>query len=262
MEKTVTLPNEIIFEAVEERMARGEATVIPFAGKSMEPTLRDGRVKIRLAPVGEGRMPRRGDIVLFRMGGRHILHRVVRREGTHYTMRGDACATCEKVESCDVVAKLDSVIYPNGRCTSCQSARWRLRSALILTAKGVRRGLSYTIGRRRRRVLSPLYIVALLLLMWAPLAGLGIPLNNFVLGIRLDHLIHASVYLPAAWFIAHWWSDRSRPSLITALLLAMTTEGVQYLLPYRGFDINDLAANLMGVTAGWLTVRRKLKTDK
>lgn len=253
------MPNEIVFEVLEERIARGEATVIPFAGRSMEPTLPDGKVKIRLVPIAEGYMPRRGEVVLFRIGGRHVLHRVVRHEGTRYTMRGDACATSEEVERADMVALLDRVVYANGRSVGCRTMRWRLRSAWTVAASLLRRVLRPVAGRTARRVTSPIYIALLLALMWAPLAGLGLPLNNFVLGIRLDHLIHATVYLPAAWFVGYWWRDRSGPALVTALLLALTTEGVQYLLPYRGFDINDLIANILGVGLGWGAVKNSFK---
>lgn len=39
--------------------------------------------------------------------------------------------------------------------------------------------------------------------------------------------------------------------LLTGLLFASTTEGLQYFLPYRAFNINDLLANLLGVMLGF-----------
>lgn len=39
--------------------------------------------------------------------------------------------------------------------------------------------------------------------------------------------------------------------LLTGLLFASATEGLQYFLPYRAFNINDLLANLLGVMAGF-----------
>ena len=42
--------------------------------------------------------------------------------------------------------------------------------------------------------------------------------------------------------------------LLTGLLFASTTEGLQYFLPYRAFNINDLLANLLGVMVGFALV--------
>jgi VanZ family protein len=41
---------------------------------------------------------------------------------------------------------------------------------------------------------------------------------------------------------------------LAAMGVAVMTESVQYLLPYRGFDINDLVANFLGVTVGWVAL--------
>ena len=93
------------------------------------------------------------------------------------------------------------------------------------------------------------YFVALLLLMWMPVRT-GIPLDNFVFGLRLDHLLHASVYLPCAYFAGGLLNVSRRRAWLYSLLLGVLTESMQYLLPYRGFDINDMLANAVGITVG------------
>lgn len=103
--------------------------------------------------------------------------------------------------------------------------------------------------------LSVIYLVMLAALMWLPLQGLKIPMDNFVLGIRIDHLYHATVYIPCVVMLMPLCRYRWRRTWPTGLLIAMTTELVQWLLPYRGFDINDLIANLLGVTVGLLLLR-------
>lgn len=103
--------------------------------------------------------------------------------------------------------------------------------------------------------LSVVYLVMLAALMWLPLQGLKIPMDNFVLGIRIDHLYHATVYIPCVMMLMPLCRYRWRRAWPTGLLIAMTTELVQWLLPYRGFDINDLIANLLGVTVGLLLLR-------
>lgn len=104
------------------------------------------------------------------------------------------------------------------------------------------------------RIVSIIYLVLLFALMWLPLNGVGIPMDNFVLGIRIDHLIHASVYLPCVLMLMPLCRFHQRRTWMIGLLIALTTETVQWLLPYRGFDINDLIANLLGATLGLLLV--------
>lgn len=110
--------------------------------------------------------------------------------------------------------------------------------------------------------LSVVYLVMLAALMWLPLQGLKIPMDNFVLGIRIDHLYHATVYVPCVLMLMPLCRYRWRRAWLVALLVALTTETVQWLLPYRGFDINDLIANLLGVTVGVLLVRMARYREK
>lgn len=254
----IVLPNELVFEEVEERMRHGEQVVMPFAGRSMEPLLRGGD-KIVLVPVC--REVRKGDVVLFRYRGCHILHRVVKIRGNQITTQGDSCHTCEKIVRDDVVALLSGVRHPDGTSISTDTAQWRRKSRIALLRKHCRNIAYSCFNRKIRKVLSPIYFVCLAILMWGYFGSL-IPLNNFVLGIRLDHLLHASVYIPCTWFLMDWVLKRVSGRMrgfgrlwTLAVLVGVVTETVQYLLPYRGFDVNDLVSNFMGTTLGWLVVR-------
>ena len=95
--------------------------------------------------------------------------------------------------------------------------------------------------------------------MWAPLNGIGIPLDNYIFGLRADHLLHASVFIPCTLFIMDVIGKRWLV-WFAAVGIGLLTEGVQWLLPYRGYDVNDLIANALGVTLGWvviLAIKRK-----
>ena len=98
------------------------------------------------------------------------------------------------------------------------------------------------------RKVAVLYFVALLLLMWLPLNGVA--LDNYVFGLRADHLLHASVYLPCIFFLGRLAPLPVWALWLLSLCIGLLTEGVQYLLPYRGFDVNDLLANAIGVSLG------------
>ncbi len=77
--------------------------------------------------------------------------------------------------------------------------------------------------------------------------------EHHILSIRLDYLLHASVFLPLVplWRLArpeHPWSL----IILTGLLLAAAAEGSHYILPYRAYNINDLLGNIAGVLLGVL----------
>ena len=64
-----------------------ESVTITVRGYSMRPFLDDRRDKVILTPP---RTPRIGDVVLARIADkRYALHRVIKKEGERYIMRGD-----------------------------------------------------------------------------------------------------------------------------------------------------------------------------
>lgn len=219
--------NETYFALVEEQLAAGGQVRIPLVGTSMQPTLLAGDVivleKVKNVVVG--------DVVLFRHEGRHLLHRVVAIDGERYTMQGDNCITCETANKEEIVARM--VAAEKKHPLKHLAVRW--------------------LGHKGRKQLCPWYVLALAILMWAPLNGFGVPLDEYVLGLRFDHLLHASVFIPCALFIyhPHW---RKWAVWAAAVGVGVLTETVQWLLPYRGFDINDMVANFLGVTLGWLII--------
>lgn len=220
--------NEIFFAAVEEQLRAGESVRIILVGTSMSPTLIEGDV-LTLEPVSS--TPAIGDIVLFRYRGTHLLHRVVAMDGDAYTMRGDNCIYNENCRLDDIVGRVVEV--EKHHCLKHIAVRW--------------------LGHKGRRQLRPWYFVALAILMWAPINGLGVPLNNYIFGLRADHLLHASVFIPCALFL---WDIIGPKWLVwlAAVAVGLVTESVQWLLPYRGFDVNDLVANTFGVTLGLLAI--------
>ena len=40
------------------------------------------------------------------------------------------------------------------------------------------------------------------------------------------------------------------PAILLGILLALSAEGVQYFLPYRAFNVNDMISNLIGMGVG------------
>ncbi len=109
------------------------------------------------------------------------------------------------------------------------------------------------------------YITMILLLVTLPINGMERTLTHtYVWRFRLDQLLHVILFSP---WVAACISFIGKFRLFTALLLGLVAafcfEGLQYLLPYRSFNINDLAANWAGILLGgfpflWPPLRLKL----
>ncbi len=96
------------------------------------------------------------------------------------------------------------------------------------------------------------YIVILLLLAVLPINSMSKTNINdiYVVRIRFDYLLHSVVFIPFAFL----YFKAAKPAALNNLwfmagagiLLATFTEGIQYFLPYRSYNINDLLANYLG----------------
>ena len=108
-------------------------------------------------------------------------------------------------------------------------------------------------NRKRVRFIFWGYLLFLILMAVLPLnSASSTSLNNlYVVRVRLDYLLHAILFIPWAFL----YIIAFRPATLNAkllmigsgLLMAFATEGIQYFLTYRAYNINDLLANWLGV---------------
>lgn len=102
-----------------------------------------------------------------------------------------------------------------------------------------------------------IYVLTILVLSTA-MINTKVALNRtWVLHVRLDHLLHALLFIP--WMVLiHWrWKEKKSVfiyllALASGLVLASISEMVQLLVPFRTFNIVDLMANWVGVVVGAL----------
>jgi glycopeptide antibiotics resistance protein len=93
------------------------------------------------------------------------------------------------------------------------------------------------------------YLIFIVLLVSLPLNTSG-ELNDInIIQIRGDYFFHALLFLPWVFFkpainLRFFWFS------FAGLLIAAGSEALQYLLPYRAWNINDLIANVSGVVIG------------
>lgn len=97
-----------------------------------------------------------------------------------------------------------------------------------------------------------IYFTAIVLFIILPLntPGSGFYLNDImVVSIRGDYFVHALVFIPWAFFMASM-KHKAWVWLVLGLFFSTGTEMLQYLLPYRRFNINDLIFNSLGIILG------------
>lgn len=75
--------------------------------------------------------------------------------------------------------------------------------------------------------------------------------NIYVLRFRGDYIVHALMFVPWA-FVRPVKRISVFVWLLLGLVLAVGGEGIQYFIPYRAFNINDMVANVMGVLVGFV----------
>lgn len=122
------IPNDVFFAWVESEIAEGHSVRFRLKGQSMFPLLRNERDEVVLYSCTEEELQPM-DVVLFRFQGKHVLHRILRREGERLFLRGDGSYVArEECVVSDVVGKVHEVIRPSGKVVSVKAWRWRLLS--------------------------------------------------------------------------------------------------------------------------------------
>ena len=241
------VPNAVVFQEALAQMAEGRQVTLPFEGRSMETMLKGGKDEVVLAPVSQPL--KRYDVVLYRRGEQYVLHRIVAVKGDRLLLRGDACVDKEEIAAADAVALMKQIRHADGSVQPCEGARWRSLSRRAVGKNAFHRCAHNLFNQRIRRRLSRCHFILLAVLMWATLGALGVTLKNLGHGIRMDHCA-----MPPLSFCTGSHDIRGIKGWQVWLLgcaVGIVTESVQYLIPYRGFDINDLIANFFGVSVGW-----------
>ena len=94
------------------------------------------------------------------------------------------------------------------------------------------------------------YVILIFILSVMYIGDSGVLDSTFIVSFRADHILHALVFVPWAFFCVKL-NKNLLPWFALGMLYAVSTEGVQYLIPYRSFNISDMLANIVGVVAGF-----------
>ncbi len=104
------------------------------------------------------------------------------------------------------------------------------------------------------------YTVILILIAVLPINSSGSAINHtFIVSVRLDYLLHFAIFVPWVFLLVKItrlnsgnFALKMLGWLVIGVLFALVLEAVQYVLPYRAFNINDLLANGLGVVLGFV----------
>ncbi len=122
--------NDTFFACVEAELAEGRPVRFRLKGNSMFPLLRNGKdvVVLEKCPA-ESLQPM--DVVLFRYRGKHVLHRIIRREGERLLIQGDGSIVAkEECKVDDVVGKVVQICRPSGKEIPVGSWKWTIPSRM------------------------------------------------------------------------------------------------------------------------------------
>ena len=137
---------------IKEQIALGQSVEMPPRGRSMLPTIREGRDSVILSPK-TGRL-RKYDIPFYRRhDGTYVLHRVVGFDGDGYVLVGDNQFRLERGIGDDDVIAVVTAIRRHGRLINVHSSFYRASVALWhLTRRP--RYLVFRILRKIKRILT------------------------------------------------------------------------------------------------------------
>ena len=111
---------------IEELLSRDGKIVYKAKGRSMLPMLRHDHDLVLIEAVNSSSAPpARYDVVLYKVCGKYILHRVLRTDGNQYLIRGDNTYSVERVPADAVIGVLTGFVR-DGRQISVHDWRYRL----------------------------------------------------------------------------------------------------------------------------------------
>lgn len=128
MANKIIIDNNTFFSHVESTIQKGENIEIAVKGKSMLPTLQEGKDKVVLSPLSKHELYI-GAIVLFQVNSKHILHRLVNINGKTFTFQGDNLRTTkENATVSDLVSIVEYIIKSDGNTINCFDADYIQRA--------------------------------------------------------------------------------------------------------------------------------------
>ncbi len=116
-----------------------------------------------------------------------------------------------------------------------------------------------------------IYLLVVLLLVVLPINGKESRINHiYILSFRLDYIFHLILFCPWMFFLNYIKTYFFKYEItlfkwvLTGLFFCISSECLQYFIPYRAFNINDAFANCLGILCSlciYLIVSKKIAIE-
>ena len=134
--------------AYEELLEKDGRVMTHVVGSSMLPLLRD-RQSIVIVEDIQNVPPERGDVVLYKINGTYILHRIRKVKESEYEIRGDNTWIAEHIPKTALLATMTGFYRtPDGKLITRSNISYRLYRLLLPAVRWIRR-----IGGKIRRTI-------------------------------------------------------------------------------------------------------------
>lgn len=148
-ENAVFVTTSDFMPIIEERIGAGHSVELAVRGRSMLPTLKEGRDSVILSPIN--RELKRYDIPLYRRtNGRYVIHRIV-DFSDEYTMAGDNQHVLENNIKGQQIIAVVTAIKRNGRLIPIDNEKHTTRGAFLHHTRAIRL-LPIRIWRKIKRI--------------------------------------------------------------------------------------------------------------
>ena len=118
-----TVANEILLEEAAALMLEGREVTFTPLGNSMLPFIRGGKDAVRLRKNPSVAI---GDIILVRLPGRYVLHRLIHMDGDRLTLMGDGnIAGTETCTTGDVLGTVTAILRDGKEIIPGDGRLWR-----------------------------------------------------------------------------------------------------------------------------------------
>ncbi len=118
-----TVANEILLEEAAALMLEGREVTFTPLGNSMLPFIRGGKDAVRLRKNPSVAI---GDVILVRLPGRYVLHRLIHMDGDRLTLMGDGnIAGTETCTTGDVLGTVTAILRDGKEIIPGDGRFWR-----------------------------------------------------------------------------------------------------------------------------------------
>lgn len=150
MREVIQVKADNIFSLIIELIEMGQSSKISVSGNSMVPLLRDSIDSVELSK-GTFDSIKRGDIVMIRrLDGAYIMHRVLRKNENNFFIVGDAQQWIEGPLRPEQIVAVVKTVWRGNKKISCDNLGWRFLCGLWLLLLPFRDKIFKVFGKLNR----------------------------------------------------------------------------------------------------------------